>query len=152
MFLLSMKLAFYFLVMFAGQCKADDNMKEIATYLFGGMGAFFAVLICLGLCCACVNSKLDALNPRRLLGNMGETELIAGGVLVAGATYMDRKEDSEDRELAAQLQGPGYAPVPQHYPQNQPGYPQQQPGYPQQEPGFSQQISGYLVQQPAYPQ
>eukprot|EP00092_Neocalanus_flemingeri_P061418 GFUD01073831.1.p1 GENE.GFUD01073831.1~~GFUD01073831.1.p1 ORF type:complete len:131 (-),score=37.36 GFUD01073831.1:6-398(-) len=130
------------------------------------MGAFFAVLICLGLCCACVNNKLDALNPRRLLGNMGKTELIAGGVLVAGATYMDRKEDREDRELAAQLQGPGYAPVPQHYPQNQPGYPQQQPGfpltnpgypaqqpgYPQQEPRFSQPNPGYPVQQPAYPQ
>jgi hypothetical protein len=47
----------------------------------------------------------------RLL-NMGKTEQIAGLGLVAAGTYMERKEDKDDRDHAAQIQGSGYGPVP----------------------------------------
>ena len=45
-------------------------------------------------------------HPIRLL-NMGRTEQIAGLGLVAAGTYTDRKEDKDDRERAAQIQGQG---------------------------------------------
>ena len=63
--LFTMKVVLCMLVMFARPSKASDDMKEIATYLFGGMGAFFAIVICLGLCCASINNKLDAAPPHQ---------------------------------------------------------------------------------------
>jgi len=89
---------------------------------------------------------------------------------VAANEYTENKNDRNDQERIAAMQGgmpggapPGYAPVPTGYPAgDQPGYPgyppvggqqvypPQQPGYPPQQTGYPPQQFGYPPQQPGY--
>merc|ERR1719348_2900311 len=129
--------------------------------LFGlGIGALFAVCcgsICAACCCCkCCNSvreKIRRLDPRNATRNLGTGTQMAALGAVAATEYMDNKNERNDEQRIAAMQGgvpggapPGYAPVPASYPQGpynapQPGYAPVPTGYPAGEP------AGY----PGYP-
>merc|ERR1719348_1454914 len=115
--------------------------------LFGlGIGALFAVCcgsICAACCCCkCCNSvreKIRRLDPRNATRNLGTGTQMAALGAVAATEYMDNKNERNDEQRIAAMQGgvpggapPGYAPVPTGYPAGEPaGYPPAggQPGY-----------------------
>eukprot|EP00092_Neocalanus_flemingeri_P011312 GFUD01012191.1.p1 GENE.GFUD01012191.1~~GFUD01012191.1.p1 ORF type:complete len:218 (-),score=72.66 GFUD01012191.1:174-827(-) len=138
--------------------------------IFGGIGVFFFFLVVLGLCCA-FKQKIQALDPRNMVGQLDTRTQLAGLGVVAAGEYMERREEKEDEERIAQMQGVGgYDPVPQQGGGYAPGpqqgggfapFPQQAGGYapvPQQSGGYAPdtlQAGGYppqsgFVMQPVY--
>merc|ERR1719348_2377571 len=141
----------------------NENVIDAFEFsLFGlGFGALFAVCcgsICAACCCCkCCNSvreKIRRLDPRNATRNLGTGTQMAALGAVAATEYMDNKNERNDEQRIAAMQGgvpggapPGYAPVPTGYPAGEPVYPPVggQPVYPPA-PG-----PGYPPQQPGYP-
>merc|ERR1719348_220434 len=158
----------------------NENVIDAFEFsLFGlGFGALFAVCcgsICAACCCCkCCNSvreKIRRLDPRNATRGMGTGTQMAALGAVAANEYMENKNDQNDAQRIAAMQGgvpggapPGYAPVPTGYPAGDPAgyqgyppvggqqvYPPQQPGYPPQQPGYPPQQPGYpSMGQPGY--
>ena len=100
---------------------------------------------CLTCCCCCkccesVRAKIRRMDPRNIMkdmnarnaqngqNNLPTTEMAALGAVAVGE-YMNNREDQSDEARIAAMQGgqpmaPGYAPVPQGYPQGGLPYPQ----------------------------
>lgn len=146
---------------------AEYNAHLVGEFTFTilglSIGGFFAVccITCVTACCCCkccesVKAKIRSLDPRnaaRAAGMGPGTQMAALGAVAAGE-YMENKNDANDQQRIAAMQGqsmgmpggapPGYAPVPAGYPDQGPGYPQ----YPQE--GYGQQ--GYAPVPTGYPQ
>jgi len=141
--------------------KADEYNEHIIegyefSFLGLGFGALFAVCcgsICAACCCCkCCNSvreKIRRLDPRNATRGMGTGTQMAALGAVAANEYMENKNDRNDEQRIAAMQGgvpggapPGYAPVPTSYPQGQ---------YLPQQPGYAPVPTGYPAGEPVYP-
>ena len=93
---------------------------------------------CLTCCCCCkccesVRERIRRLDPRNMMkaqnmNNLPTTDMAALGAVAAGE-YMTNREEAGDEARIAAMQGgmpqaPGYAPVPQGYPQGEFPFPQ----------------------------
>ena len=100
---------------------------------------------CLTCCCCCkccesVRAKIRRMDPRNMMkdmnnrnaqngqSNLPTTEMAALGAVAVGE-YINNREEAGDEARIAAMQGgqpmaPGYAPVPQGYPQGGLPYPQ----------------------------
>eukprot|EP00092_Neocalanus_flemingeri_P004439 GFUD01004774.1.p1 GENE.GFUD01004774.1~~GFUD01004774.1.p1 ORF type:complete len:566 (+),score=118.87 GFUD01004774.1:136-1833(+) len=157
---------------------AEYNAHIVGEFTFSilglSIGGFIAVccITCVTACCCCkccekVKAKIRALDPRNAMRDAGMgpgTQMAALGAVAAGE-YMENRNDKQDEARVAAMQGqsmgmpggapPGYAPVPEGYPDQGAGYPQdQRGGYGGQE-GYAPVPTGYPpagYPQPGYPQ